>query len=141
MDLIGKYVVITIGLMYKVGQIVGQTNEDFYFVALSSHRCKTKVVHLYNINQMVQVDEQLIEMNSPEATAITWTFFDDEKAMKRYTRWLVTPPKEKKAGKEKKTATGNILSLVRRMPIVNVVNKPNETEPIEPNEPTKPESA
>jgi len=93
MSLTGKFVFISNGQYYKFGEVLEPTDEhnEYFLVKIFSPGRKNDTQSLYNINQMMQVDDRPDE----EDNRIVWIFFNTEKELNKYIRKLETPSKSK----------------------------------------------
>jgi len=103
--LIGKFVFITTGQYYKYGEVIEcvDREEQYFLIRIASREDggpENTSTTLYNINQMLQADEE------PDSDGVIWMFFDTRKELDKYVKWIETPSKTE----EKKVVN---LSLVR----------------------------
>lgn len=92
MSLVDKYVFISNGQYYKFGQIIETTDEhqEFFIVKIFSPGHRNDTQSLYNISQMIQVDEQ----PEQEDERVVWIFFNTKRELTRYVKKVETPPKK-----------------------------------------------
>lgn len=99
MSLVNKYVFISNGQYYKYGQIMEATDDqnEFFLVQIYSQGHKSDTLSLYNITQMVQVDES----PEDEDDRIVWIFFNTIQELNKYVKKIETPSKkpQKEGGK------------------------------------------
>jgi len=105
MSLVNKYVFIANGEYYKFGQIIEATDksEDYFLVKIFSPRHKNDTISLYNISQMIQVDEE----PEHEDERIIWIFFNTEMELNKYVKRIETPLKKKPV------KNGNVIQFTR----------------------------
>lgn len=106
MSLTSKFVFISNGQYYKFGQIIGPTDEhnEFFLVKIFSPGHKADTHSLYNISQMMQLDEHPEE----EGEKAVWIFFDTERELNKYVKKIETPIK-----KEPLKGDGKVISFKR----------------------------
>lgn len=93
MTLVNKYVFISNGHYYKFGQIVEKIDdkeEEFFLVNIFSPGHKNDTQLLYNIAQMMQLDEE----SEDNIERSIWLFFNDIKALNKYIKKIETPSKK-----------------------------------------------
>lgn len=104
MSLVNKFVFIANGEYYKFGQIVEATDksEDFFLVKIFSPRHKNDTISLYNISQMLQLDEEPDKEDDN-----IWIFFNTEIELNKYVKRIETPLKKKPI------KNGNVIKFTR----------------------------
>jgi hypothetical protein len=107
MSLVGKFVFISNGQYYKFGQVLEATDEhnEFFLVKIFSPGHKSDTQSLYNINQMLQVDDKSPE---EEDERVIWIFFNTEDELTKYVKKVETPPKKKSV-----KGDGKVIQFVR----------------------------
>lgn len=88
--LVKKFVFITTSHFYKYGQIVEcvDKEEQYFLVRIFSREDggpDNNSSILYNINQMLQADED------PDSDGVIWMFFNTKREMDKYIKWVETP--------------------------------------------------
>lgn len=88
--LVKKFVFITTGQYYKYGQIAEcvDREEQYFLIRIFSREDggpDNTSTSLYNINQMVQADEE------PDTEGVIWMFFNTKKELDKYVKWVETP--------------------------------------------------
>lgn len=106
MSIAGKYVFISNGQYYKFGQIIEATDEhnEFFLVKIFSPGHRSDTQSLYNVSQMIQVDEQ----PEQEDERVVWIFFNTEAELTKYVKKVETPPK-----KEPVKGNGKVIKFTR----------------------------
>lgn len=107
MSLVGKFVFISNGQYYKFGQITECTDDqnDYFLVQIFSPGHKNDTQSLYNISQMIQVDDE----PSTEDERIVWIFFNTKAELLKYVKKIETPQK-----KEATKGEGKVLYLHKK---------------------------
>jgi hypothetical protein len=92
MALVGKFIFISNGQYYKFGQVIEATDEhnEFFLVKIFSPGHRSDTQSLYNISQMIQIDEKPQE----EDERVVWIFFNTQAELSKYIKKFEKPPKK-----------------------------------------------
>jgi hypothetical protein len=100
MSLVGKFVFISSGPFYKYGKILETTDEhnEFFLVKFFSPGRKSDTISLYNITQMVHVDDAEPQSAQVDDT-FEWMFFETEEELNKFVKKIKAPVKKEKKPK------------------------------------------